>query len=263
MSKATASEVILSAQGLVVIGARGPGTRVWYRPTGTTRLHEHTLKFEPPRESPAALMPGGRLLVVGRNGEAILIEAGRTPQPVPALGNGVVEGLSPDLVAFCRGPHFYRLVEGKWRDESPEQGEAQRGVGAVGGYAVGAEGDCWVPDPKGWKRTKLKTTATLTCAQGEWAGGPGVVVQRLAKSFKLHPVKGTVTAVCPWGKSALVLVDGTLRELSGAPVKAPPRITSVSAHGDALAVISNGSLLERTGPRERWERRSLPKLARK
>lgn len=58
MQKAAASEVVATAHGLVVIGSKGPGTRVWFLPAkkahASERLNEFMLPWEPPRESPAA-----------------------------------------------------------------------------------------------------------------------------------------------------------------------------------------------------------------
>lgn len=273
--KSVASEVSACANGLVVVGNKGPGTRVWFRPPGALHLHEFTLPFVPPRETPAALLPGGRLLVVGRNGESMLIEGGRSPQPGPVLANVVLEGLSTDLVAFGRGPRFFRFVEGAWRDESPAEDKAlskldvtarirhtihaMRGVAAVGdGLAVGAEGDCWVAAKGGWKKVPPKTKASLRCVAGGWAGGDGVVLEHKGKVFKAHKISGDVTSICRWKKGALVVIDGALFDHRGTRLKGPAEITSIASHGDELFCIARGALFESSDARE-WRRKPLPK----
>ncbi len=271
MAKPLASEVIASEHGLVVIGTRGPGTRVWFQPAGDIHFHEVVLPFEPPREAPAALLPGGRLLIIGRNGQSMVIEAGRSPQPGPVLRNVVVEGLSADLVAFARGPHFFRFVAGAWVDETPKlkpaaaaldlqaRLHAMRGVAAAGhGFAVGDDGDVWVAAASGWKKAPAKTRAPLRCASGHWAGGDGVLLERKGKVFLARKLSGDVTAVCPWKKGALVVVGETLFDHLGKPVKNPGRVTSISARGEHVYCVANGRLFESTDAKN-WKRRVLPK----
>jgi hypothetical protein len=273
--KSVASEVSACANGLVVVGSKGPGTRVWFRPTGALHLHEFILPFVPPRESPAALLPGGRLLVVGRNGESMIIEGGRSPQPGPVLANVVLEGLSTDLVVFARGPRFFRFVDGAWKDESPAEDKAlakldvtarirhtihaMRGVAAVGdGLAVGADGDCWVVAKAGWKKVPAKTKASLRCAANGWAGGEGVLLERKGKVFKAHKISGDVTSICGWKKGALVVIDGALFDQKGTRLKAPAEMSSIASHGGELFCIARGGLYESSDARE-WRRKALPK----
>ena len=261
MSKPFVTEVIVSASGVVVIGSRGPRTRVWFRVPSATRFYEVALTYDPPTGSPAALLPDGRLLVVGRKGESMLLREGRSPNPGPVLRDVTLDGVSSTLVAFAPGPRLFRYAEGAWVDESPAAPAAgPRTVAAVGdGFAVGADGDCWVAAAGGWKKTKVKTTASLRCAAGAWAGGEGVVLERLPKSFRVHEVTGTVSAICPWKKGALLVIGGALFDLEGARVKAPAQCTSIGSHGDFVALIANGSLYESTDAK-RWTRKALPKM---
>jgi hypothetical protein len=263
MSKPAAADVILSPHGLVIVGTRGPGTRLWFRPTGKTQLTEFRMPFLPPRESPAALLPDGRLLVVGRNGETMLLQAGRTPQPGPLLQQVVLEGLSPTAVAFGVGPRFFRFVDGAWRDESPTSApaaeQAHRHVAAVGdGFAVGSDGDCWVGPA--WKKAKVKTDANLRCAQELWAAGEGATLQRKGKTFTVTKVNGDVTSIAPWGKGALMVVDGVLRDHTGTLLgkKAPQKVSSVSAIEGCVWCVADGALFESTDARV-WRRKSLPR----
>lgn len=277
MKKAVATEVIVTQYGLVVIGSRGPGTRIWFRPANKTRaserLSEFIMPFEPPRESPAALLPSGKLLVVGRNCQSLTVEVDRSPQPGPVIANAVLEGLSPDGVAFARGPQFFRYVDGAWVNEGPAEDpkvaklsiteqiahrmKSMRGVNSADqGLAVGADGDAWL-GPK-WKKLALKTKATLRCVSGGWVGGDGVVLERKGKVFKAHKVKGSVTSICAWKKGALLVIDGQLFDLKGTQVKAPPELTSVSAFGDFVCCISRGGLFESTDARQ-WHRKSFGK----
>jgi hypothetical protein len=273
--KSVASEVSACANGLVVVGHKGPGTRVWFRPAGALHLHEFVLPFEPPRELPAALLPGGRLLVVGRNGESMIIEGGRSPQPGPVIGNVVVEGLSTDMVAFARGPRFFRFVDTGWVDESPAVDEgrakldvtarirqtihAMRGVAAVAdGLAVGADGDCWIAAKGAWKKVPSKTKASLRCLANGWAGGDHVLLERSGKVFKAHRIAGDATSICGWKKGALAVIDGALFDQRGARLKGPPEISSIASHGGELFCVSRGGLFESSDARE-WRRRALPK----
>ncbi len=275
MKKAVASEVIATEHGLVVVGSKGPGTRVWFLPTRKTRLserlNEFTMPWEPPRESPAALLPSGKLLVVGRDCQSLTVEPERSPQPGALIGNAVVEGLSPEGVAFARGPKFFRYVEGAWVDEGPAEKNSglslterirarissQRSVRAVAGeLAVGADGDAWLGPT--WKKIDLKTKARLNCISGPWIGGDDVVLERKGKTFKVHKVKGSVTSIAAWGKSAVLLIDEALVDLKGKAIKAPPQLSSISAHGDTLWCVSKGALFH-TSDLRRWERKALPK----
>ncbi len=275
MSKAIASEVIASPHGLVVIGSRGPGTRLWYLPkqqaSASTRLHEFVMPWEPPRESPAALLPSGKLLVVGRDGGSLTLEPGRSPQPGPVIGNAVIEGLSADGVAFARGPTFFRYVEGAWRDEGPAEDDAGlsmdelirasatslRSVRACeGDLAVGAQGDVWLGPT--WTKVAVKTKAQLNCVSGRWIGGEDVVLERKGKTFKVHEVRGSVSSITAWGPGALLIIDGALFDLKGEPAKAPPQISSISAQDGTLWCVSRGGLFE-TNDLRRWVRKTLPK----
>lgn len=253
MSRPIASEVRVSAHGVVAIGRGGLGTRVYFRARGVTRLELLTLRFEAPRGAPATLLPDGRLLVVGRRGECLLVTAGRSPQPGPPLSKVVVDGVSVDGVAFAPGPAFFRFAAGGWVDERLP-GEAR--VNAVGDLAVGDGGAAWVYGP-GWEPLSTKTKANLGCAAGAWAGGEGVVVERTAKGVVAYAVKGTVTSIAPWKKSALLVIDGRLVELGGAVLKAPGQLTSISSHGDALWCVANGSVFE-TSDLKRFRRQVLP-----
>jgi hypothetical protein len=260
MQKAVASEVVATAHGLVVIGSKGPGTRVWFLPTkkahASERLNEFMLPWEPPRGSPAALLPSGKLLVVGRDGASLTVEEGRSPQPGPMLGNVVVEGLSPEGVAFARGPRFFRYVDGAWRDEGAKT-EDVRSVRAVEGeLAVGADGDAWLGPA--WKKLALKTKARLNCLSGPWIGGEGVVLERKGKTVKAHAVKGEVTAIAAWGKGVVMVVGGALVDLKGKAVKAPPELSGLSAHGGTLWCVSRGALFGTTDLK-RWTKKALPK----
>lgn len=257
MSKAIASEVIVSAHGLLVVGMRGPRTRLWFRPTGTTRLVEHSMQLQAPVGPPAALMADGRVLLLGRNGEAMVLQAGRSSQPALALKQGgVVWGLSPDLVAVTEGPRFFAFEKGAWVEVGPQAETPPKAVVALSAFAVGEA--CWAPTSGKWAQVALKTKAKLRCTSGEWAGGEGVVLQRGPKGFRVQKIDGTVSAICPWKKSALMVVDGVLRDLDGTALKAPAQIASVSAFGDSMACIAKGSFFETTDGR-RWERRALPK----
>lgn len=273
--KSVASEVSASANGLVVVGSKGPGTRVWFRRPNAPHLYEFILPFVPPRETPAALLPSGRLLVVGRNGESMIVEGGRSPQPGPVISNVVLEGLSTDLVAFGRGPRFFRFVEGSWRDESPAEDKtsaklevterirhsihAMRGVAAVGdGLAVGADGDCWAAARGSWKKVASKTKASLRCVAQGWAGGDGVVLERKGQVFHVHRISGEVTSICRWKKGALVVIDGALFDHRGTRLKGPPEITSIASHGDELFCVGRGALFESNDARD-WRRKALPK----
>lgn len=260
MKKAVASEVIATEHGLVVVGSKGPGTRVWFLPTRKTRLserlNEFTMPWEPPRESPAALLPSGKLLVVGRDCQSLTVEPERSPQPGALIGNAVIEGLSPEGVAFARGPKFFRYVDGAWVDEGPAE-KSTRSVRAVAGeLAVGADGDAWLGPT--WKKIDLKIEARLNCISGPWIGGDDVVLERKGKTFKVHKVKGSVTSIAAWGKSAVLLIDEALVDLKGKPIKAPPQLSSISAHGDTLWCVSKGALFH-TSDLRRWERKALPK----
>lgn len=273
--KSVASEVSACANGLVVVGHKGQSTRVWFRPKGELHLHEFIVPFEPPRETPAALLTGGRLLVVGRNGESMIVAGGRSPQPGPVIANVVVEGLSPDLVVFARGPRFFRFVDGAWVDESPAEDQAlakldvtarirhtihaMRGVSAAGdGLAVGADGDCWIAAKGGWKKVPAKTKASLHCVADGWAGGEGVVLERTGKVFNAHRIAGNVTSICSWNKGALVVIDGALFDHHGARLKGPPELSSIASHGGELFCVSRGGLFESRDARE-WRRKALPK----
>ncbi len=261
MKKAVAVEVIASEHGLVVIGGRGPGTRVWFRPANKARLSdrltEFNMPFEAPRGVPAALLPSGKLLVVGRNSESLTVEVDRSPQPGPRVGPVEIEGLSPDGVAFGRGPQFFRYVEGSWRAEGPAAGPEPRPVRAAdGGLAIGADGDAWLAPT--WKKVPLKTKAKLNCIAGAWIGGAGVALERKGKLFKLHQIGNEVTAICAWKKGALLVVGGLLFDLSGKPVKAPPNLTSISSWNDELWCVSRGGLYSSTDARA-WRRKALPK----
>jgi hypothetical protein len=256
MSRPIASEVRVSAHGVVAIGREKSGARVYFRPNGVTRFQLLALRFAPPPGPPATLLPDGRLLVVGRGGEGLLVNAGRSPQPAPSLPQVPVEGLSADGVAYARGPVFFRFVAGAWVDERGVANTAPREVHAVGDFAVGDDGDAWVPG-RPWASAATKTTVRLTCAGGAWAAGEGVALQRTAKRFVAHPVRGAATSICPWKDGALLVVDGRLVDLGGAVFKAPGHVTSVAAHGDVLWCVANGSLFESSDLR-RFRRQVLP-----
>jgi hypothetical protein len=201
------------------------------------------------------LLPSGKLLVVGRNGESLTLEVERSPQPGPPLANVVLDGLSPDGVAFAVGPRFFRYVEGAWKDEGAHDDEEH--VSALDeGLAVGGAGNAWLAPS--WKPVKTKTTAELRCVSGGWVGGDGVVLERKARGFKAHEVGGKVSSICPWKKGALMVIDGALFDLKGTPVKAPPQLTSISAYEDAVFCVSKGALFESTDART-WRRKPLTK----
>jgi hypothetical protein len=229
--------------------------------------------FEPPRGPPAALLPSGALLVVGRDAQSLTVEVDRSPQPGPMIGNVVVEGLSTDGVAFASGPKFFRFSERAWHLEGPAEDPALakldiaaqiaasmksiRRVRALDqGFAVGADGDAWL-GPK-WKKLALKTKARLNCVAGPWVGGDGVVLERKGKTIKAHKVKGEVTSIAAWKKSALLVINGALVDLKGKPVKAPPQLTSISSFGESLWCVSKGGVFETTDLRS-WRRQPLPK----
>ncbi len=258
MSKPVASEVRVSAHGLVIIGRGALGTSVYFRPTGVTRLEELVLRFEAPRQTPATLLADGRLLVVGRHRETLLVSAGRTPQPGPSIGvKHELAGLSVDGVAFAQGPRFFRFVANAWVDESPEAAASPLSVSAVGDFAVGDGGEVWVPGAARWSTIATPTLATLGCAAGAWAGGANAVLERRGKRFEVHTVKGTVTSLCPWDDSALLVIDGRLVDLRGRVVKTPGTVSSIAAHGGALWCVANGSVFETTDLK-RFRRQVLP-----
>jgi hypothetical protein len=259
MSKPIATEVRVSAHGQVVIGRRTLGTSVYFRPTGVARFEELVLRFEPPRRTPATLLADGRLLVVGRNGETLLVSVGRTPQPGPSTVS--VEGLSVEGVVFAKGPRFFRFVNGGWRNESPE-GSAptladQRSVFAMGDFAVGEGPSLWVFGDQRWSAIANPAAAPLSCAAGAWAGGVGEVLERRGKRFVTHAVRGTVSAICPWHDSALLVIDGRLVDLQGRAFKAPGSVSSIAAHDNVLWCLANGSLFESTDLK-RFRRQVLP-----
>jgi hypothetical protein len=264
MSKAIANEVIASEHGLVVVGSKGPGTRVWFLPKQKTkaseRLIEFSLRWEPPRGTPAAILPSGKLLVVGRNCESLTLEPGRSAQPGPLIGNAVIEGVSPEGVAFGRGPVFFRYVEGAWVNESPpredltfkERLASSRSVRAVSGeLAVGDE--VWLSA----KPVTVKTKARFNCIAGNWVGGDKVVLERKGKTFTQHTVAGNVTSIAEWGKRVLLLINGVIVDLKGTPVKAPPEIESFSAHDGTFWCVSRGALFQSTDLK-RFTRKVLP-----
>jgi hypothetical protein len=256
MSKPVATEVRVSAHGVVVIGRRPTVTSVYFRPNGVTRLEELVLRFAPTPQTPAALLPDGRLLVVGRSGESLLVSAGRTPQPGPTCPVPPT-GLSGEGVVFAPGPRLLRFVAGAWVDESPALEGPPVELAAVAQFAVGAGGSIWAPGKGRWSKQKSPTAAALGCASGAWVGGVGVTVERDGKKLVAHAVKGTVTAIAPWKDSALLLVDGRLVDLKGRVLKTPGTVSSISAHGEAFWCVANGSVFESTDLK-RFRRQVLP-----
>jgi hypothetical protein len=172
------------------------------------------------------------------------------------LANTLIDGLSPDGVAFAEGPLFLRYRDGAWVPEGSVETPPRRVNVIAGAIALGAEGAAWFAPT--WKPLALKTKAALHCTDGAWIGGDGVVLERTGKTFKAHRVKGSVTAITAWGKSVLLMIDGALVDLKGTRLKAPPELTSISAHDGVLWCVSRGGLFE-TGDLRRWNRKALPK----
>ncbi len=255
MSRPLANDVRVSAHGLVVVGRRPTVTTVYFRPRGVTRLQELSLRFEAPPNVPATLLPDGRLLVVGRRGESLLVSAGRTPQPGPTSPMPL-EGLSTAGVAWTAAGRFFRFVGAAWVEEAA-QVHGGGPVAAVGEFAVGNAGAIWAPGKTGWGPQKSPTTAALGCADGAWAGGVGVAIERAGARFVAHQVKGTVTSLCPWKDGALLVVDGRVVDLSGKLFKAPGTVSAIASHAGSMWCVANGSLFE-TGDLTRFRRQVLP-----
>ncbi len=112
-----ATECLVGPTGVLLVGAREPGTRI-VRRTRAGFL-EVSLPFEPTKHRPVAWLGGGGFRIVGRNGEHWLVdnEGGITRSAI--TGANVVVGVDENLVVGV-GPQFLEPAGSGWADVTPK-----------------------------------------------------------------------------------------------------------------------------------------------
>jgi hypothetical protein len=117
------TECLPGREGVVLVGTRGPGTRV-ARKLHHGRWLEIELPFEPTKSLPVAWRPDGSLLIVGKHNKALSVDRNgkTTPLTLDATLLAGVVSAGAVIIAYGMGPEFF--IEQPGRSFARESGNA-------------------------------------------------------------------------------------------------------------------------------------------
>jgi hypothetical protein len=263
MHQAIATEVCVTEHGLVIVGHYGTGTNIWYGIVGESHLSQYKMEFEPPKQSPATLLPDGRLLVVGRDSVCMTVHKSGTVRQASIPGQPIISGLSDDGVAYGGGPCFFRFENEQWNaafaevrrpesnsfDEDSILNEAVsfESVTCVGKtIAFGNRASCWVLNKNVWQKSDATFVRRMACAHGSWAAGSRVVLKYDddANTFHAFEVTDDVSAIAGFRDYAVICMNGNLFNHLGLRLNGPSGVRSISAHESRLVCVAGGAVFE-------------------
>lgn len=279
-----ATECVLGPLGLLLVGAREPGTRIVRRTA--TGFFEIPIPFQPTRHRPAAWGEGGAFRVVGRDGELVTVLADGTTTRETVEYAGVLAGIEGDIVVGV-GPKFFELEGGSFVDVTPPPvstgdtdftnlADNTKLVTAIAGGprpAVFVKGGVYSRTAKGWIERAVpdaRIVAAAATAKGTVYGaserdlfrvdGKGVTV-------RAHGLEGARIRSLAVGIEALLIgTDRGLfgfRDRVGTPIRLPRAgaVPDVACYGDVEVGIQEGLPFARRyddGEFSEWEMINIP-----
>lgn len=266
-----ASECLVGQSGLLLVGAREPGTRV-VRRTRSGFL-EFAVPFEPTRHIPVAWLGGGGFRVVGRNGEHWLVDADGAITRSVVTGANVVAGVLENLVVGI-GPQFLEPSGSGWTDVTPKPprtggkldfkdlARSTKLVLALTGGpipTVFVDGSFWQRTADGWVERDLPghrvSCATATARGTVYAattggallgieGGVAVALSLALEGARIHALAASAFGLLIAAESGLF----AWRTGKITPIALPGEgaVTDVSAFADVEVCVRDG---------ETWARR--------
>ncbi len=216
------TECLLGPEGLLLVGAREPGTRVVRR----TRkgFFELALPFEPTRHRPVAWEggEGGAFRIAGRNGEELVVD-GAGELHKGRITNLVLAGIASEF-AVGIGPRFFEREGGIWTDVTPE--EEQTPGGKLDFRAMIG-------------RTKL--VLAIAAGPTPTVFVDGSYFRRLEGAWAEHRLEGrrvvAATATARGTVYAATTTGALLRIDRGEPVALPLALSGARVHALAVSVF--------------------------
>jgi hypothetical protein len=253
----------VGSTGLLLVGAREPGTRV-VRRTRAGFL-EIALPFEPPKHRPVAWLGGGGFRIVGRNGEHWIVDAAGAITRSAITGAKVVAGVDENLVVGV-GPQFLEPAGSGWTDVTPKPPRGAkldfrallRSTKLVLAIASGpvptvfVEGSFWQRGPEGWVERDLPghraVAATATARGTVYAATKGGALLCITDGVAVVLGPALPERVHALAATALGLLVGSDEGLASwragaiAPVAVPGDgpVTDVSAWADVEVCVRGG-----------------------